>query len=834
MAGRRRTNELPGAMAAMPTALGLPTSAHVAHRLPTPQHHAPRLAGHVGARLHVGCGPRRLPGWINADAVAGVGDVVLDLHDAAALTPNTYRAIYGCHVLEHCWPQDTPAILQRLHAALLPGGTLRISVPDIRLVVKNCIDGHAYGDERSAMSVIYGGTFSRHDAAPDLHRQTFWRERLARLLGEAGFVNVREWGRGQYAEIDALQDYATVPFDLNTGKSLISLNLEADRPGDLTVALSSVAPVIKGAPVDVSVILGTVDRPQMLRDAVDAIRTSVAGFTYEIVVAYGRSDDPSLAWMQTQADVVPVLGGMDGAIEAFNRAYTASRGRLVCQLNDDVLVDGDAIARAVRHLDGDVSAAGVVFKFDRGDGKGYRHETLAGSLHPNQMVVRRETCEAVVERIGAFWGDAAHRTDKTYGGDSAFGVVCRHLGLRLDSVDGVTCRDLLMRDSLRERNKSLVAADHGPRWIAMYEPYMTTIAQPVADEWPHLYVPRLGMAPRRTPVAAGAPLRLLHLSLKSGDEPQSDMRAAFAKIGPTVETAWRNDRARTALELARAHKPDVVFAQIQSDEWTSDMTRALRGAVGSACTLVTWSGDVRTSAAQPVERWMARAGREFDIVLASNTTYSRKLKGNEGATAACGYMSCGVEPPQAAITSLREDASAGAVFLGSNYRLLDAGARTRLFAAVLNANPCRLTLYGNGWEGTDLARVSRGFLGKSESRTVIRQTPLTIVTSLFTDLGRYTSDRLARTAAAGGVVVVREFADMHGFGLRPGENCLSWANEAQLIDVLRKWSTPECATARQAMRERAVELAHRHLTWDRSVEELLAIVRDYRARKGRA
>ena len=207
----------------------------------------PFRAWQPSKKLHIGCGPRRLPGWINADAVAGVGDVILDLHNPNALPHESYREIYGCHVLEHCWPQDTPEILQRLHNSLVPGGTLRLSVPDIRLVVKNCIDGHAYGNERSALSVIYGGEFSRTTSAPDLHRQTFWHERLARLLHEAGFVNVRVWGRGQYPEIDALNDYATSPAGPD-GKSLISLNLEANRTGELK---KEIPPSL-----DVSVLLG--------------------------------------------------------------------------------------------------------------------------------------------------------------------------------------------------------------------------------------------------------------------------------------------------------------------------------------------------------------------------------------------------------------------------------------------------------------------------------------------------------------------------------------------------------------------------------------------------
>jgi hypothetical protein len=126
---------------------------------------------------------------------------------------------------------------------------------------------------------------------------------------------------------------------------------------------------------------------------------------------------------------------------------------------------------------------------------------------------------------------------------------------------------------------------------------------------------------------------------------------------------------------------------------------------------------------------------------------------------------------------------------------------------------------------------SRPFVHKEETRKIIRQAPLTIVTSLFTDLGRYTSDRLARTAASGGVIVVQEFNDMKGLGLVPDVNCLTWKNAGQLVEVLKEWSKPEKAAGRAVLRERAVELANKHFAWEHAIEGMLAIVRDYRARK---
>ena len=264
----------------LPTRAAQPLT--VLRHVPPPPRPATHPYFRLGSKLHVGCGSRRLAGWINVDVAPGVGDVALDLHNPSALPQATFRTIYGSHVLEHCWPQDTPGILSRLHNALLPGGTLRLSVPDLRLVVKNCLDSQVFGDGTAALSVIYGGSFSRTTSAPDLHRQAFWKERLAALLVAAGFVNVREWGVGQYPEIDALKDWSTWPRDA-AGRSSISLNMEADRPGHTSV-------IVSGGNMKLLVRMPTRSRPQQALAVLTKYR-EMAGLPIAIEVVVDDSDE---------------------------------------------------------------------------------------------------------------------------------------------------------------------------------------------------------------------------------------------------------------------------------------------------------------------------------------------------------------------------------------------------------------------------------------------------------------------------------------------------------------------------------------------------------------
>jgi hypothetical protein len=301
------------------------------------------------------------------------------------------------------------------------------------------------------------------------------------------------------------------------------------------------------------------------------------------------------------------------------------------------------------------------------------------------------------------------------------------------------------------------------------------------------------------------------------------MLAAFSKIGPCVELLSEGLPNPAAIELARQHKPDLIWAQIQRNGW-QDWARGLRAAAGPDCTMVTWNGDVRTDVSQDLEPWIITLAESFDLLLADNCTYPKKLANN----AICsGYQCHGFESE--IVWEPDAEETGGAVFIGANYTQLDSGERSALFNFVEGSLPGLLTLYGTGWKN------HRGGSGPAEisvAGQIMRRAAVTITKSLFNNLERYTSNRLKYAFAAGAVTAVERFTDMGGLGLVPGHNCLVWSTREELVDLLRDWTRPERAQDRQNIRERARALAVERFTWDRSVEELLAIVRDYRARRG--
>jgi hypothetical protein len=57
------------------------------------------LASADRPRLHLGAGPRLLPGWLNSDLVTG--DIYLDITRRLPLPDASLDYVYGEHVIEH-------------------------------------------------------------------------------------------------------------------------------------------------------------------------------------------------------------------------------------------------------------------------------------------------------------------------------------------------------------------------------------------------------------------------------------------------------------------------------------------------------------------------------------------------------------------------------------------------------------------------------------------------------------------------------------------------------------------------------------------------------------
>ena len=94
-------------------------------------------------KMHVGCGPIYLEGYLNIDS----GDFKTDINGNILhieFPESSFDVIYSCHFFEHlAYPHDAVKCLSLFHKWLKPGGIMRMAVPDLELAAKAYAKGES-------------------------------------------------------------------------------------------------------------------------------------------------------------------------------------------------------------------------------------------------------------------------------------------------------------------------------------------------------------------------------------------------------------------------------------------------------------------------------------------------------------------------------------------------------------------------------------------------------------------------------------------------------------------------------------------------------------------
>ncbi|MFY7789125.1 MAG: class I SAM-dependent methyltransferase [Thermoflexibacteraceae bacterium] len=151
--------------------------------------------------LHIGCGKRIMPNWVNIDIFQGQQiDLQLDFRQPLPFDDNSVTMIYSEHVLEHIFKEDALVLLKEFHRVLKKGGIARIGVPDAEIYFKAYIN-----KDRDFFAKLkrLGGAVIPLDTPIDVINQMFrmggdhlfaWDfETLSKGLKEAGFENITKW-----------------------------------------------------------------------------------------------------------------------------------------------------------------------------------------------------------------------------------------------------------------------------------------------------------------------------------------------------------------------------------------------------------------------------------------------------------------------------------------------------------------------------------------------------------------------------------------------------------------------------------------------------------------
>lgn len=204
----------------------------------------------------------------------------------------------------------------------------------------------------------------------------------------------------------------------------------------------------------VSILFGTYNRRALLERCVQACATAVGPLSYEIVVADGGSTDGSREWLVKQPNVVLVDGGLEGAVRAFNRAFDAAQGHVICTLNDDCVPRPQSIQFAVQTLLNQPGVGQVAMAFTR-PGRPEPFLQPLSSQQPERWyanfgVLSRALAGVVAYIQGGLWWPGYY----TYGGDCELSAWIHTLGWQVVPELRAIVDDLPAQDHLRVLNRA--------------------------------------------------------------------------------------------------------------------------------------------------------------------------------------------------------------------------------------------------------------------------------------------------------------------------------------------------------------------------------------------
>jgi predicted SAM-dependent methyltransferase len=181
-------------------------------------------------RLHLGCGERRVPGWLNVD-VAG-SDHDIDFTRRLPWKTESFSAVVSQHVIEHLelFGELLP-LLGEVRRVLRPGGEVWLSCPDMESICRMYADGRSA--DLVADRVNRDGRYSTQGAPPqqivnDLfhqwgeHKNLFDLDIAKWALERVGFSSIR-----RVREADLLERFPGFPV---RGDDVMTLYVTARVP----------------------------------------------------------------------------------------------------------------------------------------------------------------------------------------------------------------------------------------------------------------------------------------------------------------------------------------------------------------------------------------------------------------------------------------------------------------------------------------------------------------------------------------------------------------------------------------------------------------------------
>jgi hypothetical protein len=174
-------------------------------------------------RLHLGCGPVILPGWVNIDVRPYPGvDRVLDLRDGLPFEEAAY--VFAEHFIEHFELEDALRLATECRRVLSDEGVLRLTTPNLDWVWATSYASRWTATSETTATIDISQWKHDEAAAQDCltlnrgfrawgHRFLYNRAMLMDLLHRAGFAEIAwcAYGASEHAALNDLERHEQSP-----------------------------------------------------------------------------------------------------------------------------------------------------------------------------------------------------------------------------------------------------------------------------------------------------------------------------------------------------------------------------------------------------------------------------------------------------------------------------------------------------------------------------------------------------------------------------------------------------------------------------------------------
>lgn len=174
-----------------------------------------RIVGDVIARsrirphdkLHLACGRNIMPGWANVDLTGPLRVIKLDLTRPLPIDSNSMSVVYTEHFIEHIEHRHAQQLLRECHRVLKPGGVLRLSTPNLAVLLEQ----YRAGRLDFWADMLWEPASPAHLLNEGLslwgHRFVFDAAELESVLKAAGFSRIehRDWHQSPLATLAQLE-----------------------------------------------------------------------------------------------------------------------------------------------------------------------------------------------------------------------------------------------------------------------------------------------------------------------------------------------------------------------------------------------------------------------------------------------------------------------------------------------------------------------------------------------------------------------------------------------------------------------------------------------------